>query len=207
MGGKWEYPDAESIWEEIRKVAPIFAGASYRRLKQLPGILWPCYDESHPGTSRLFEDGFSFRDRRARFIPPGLPETLVEQTDDYPYVLITGRLLAHFNTGEMSRRSKKLLSAVSGSFLQMHPDDAEREEFSTGDWIRITSPYGAAPATLKVTEEVPAGYLFVPIHFEKPNVNALTSAVPLDPYARMPALKVIPASVERLSTPATPDKE
>ena len=40
------------------------------------------------------------------------------------------------------------------------------------------------------------GYLFAPIHFSEPNFNALMSAVPIDPKARMPALKVVPVKVE-----------
>lgn len=196
MGHRWTYLNAEAIWEEIRRAAPIFAGVSYKRLKESPGILWPCYDETHPGTLRLFEDGFAFRDRRARFIPSELPKALTEQTAEYPYVLITGRLLAHFNTGEMSRRSEKLMRSVSASFLQMHPLDADGTGLSEGDRVRITSPYGTVLAKLKVTEEVPKGHLFIPIHFDHPNVNALMSAVPIDPQARMPALKVIPAAVE-----------
>jgi hypothetical protein len=41
------------------------------------------------------------------------------------------------------------------------------------------------------------GYLFAPIHFSDPNFNSLMSAVPIDPKARMPALKVIPVKVEK----------
>jgi anaerobic selenocysteine-containing dehydrogenase len=41
------------------------------------------------------------------------------------------------------------------------------------------------------------GYLFAPIHFDNPNLNALMSAVPIDPKARMPALKVVPVKIEK----------
>lgn len=196
MGRNWGYRSSEEIWEEVRRVAPIFSGVTYDRLRRGPGILWPCYDESHPGTPRLFLDGFAFRDRRARFLPPRLPEAIMERTVEYPFILITGRLLQHFNTGAMSRRSEKLMRSVGESFLMMHPVDAENGGFADGDRIRITSPYGTALSVLRVTGEVPAGYLFIPIHFLAPNVNILTSAVPMDSQARMPALKVIPAAVE-----------
>ena len=122
----------------------------------------------------------------------------MEPTDDYPYVLITGRLLAHFNTGEMSRRSKRLMKVASESFVQMHPEDAQRAGLSDGDQVRVTSPYGAVTTKLTITDEVSSDYLFMPIHFDNPNVNTLMSAVPLDPQARMPALKVIPAKIEKL---------
>lgn len=197
MGREWNYSSTEEIWEEIRRVAPIFTGITHSRLRGSPGVFWPCYEESHPGTPRLYENGFAFRDRRARFIPVRPPEHYMEPTEEYPYVFITGRLLGHFNTGEMSRRSQRLIRSKPESFLEMHPDDAEKEGLSDGDLVRITSPYGTVTSKLKVTASVPSGYLFGPIHFDKPNYNALMSAVPLDPHAKMPALKVVPVNVGR----------
>ena len=197
MGHDWHYDSTEAIWQEVRQAAPIFSGVTYNRLKKMGGIFWPCYNESHPGTPALYDDGFAFSDRRARFFPCRLPQSLMEPTEDYPYVLITGRLLAHFNTGEMSRRSKRLMKVASGSFVQMHPEDAEKSSLADGDEVRVTSPYGTLTTKLAVTDEVSAGYLFIPIHFDNPNVNTLMSAVPLDPQARMPALKVIPAMIEK----------
>ena len=89
------------------------------------------------------------------------------------------------------------MKVASESFVQIHPDDAEKSAFADGDQVRVTSPYGTITTKLAVTEEVSSGYLFIPIHFDNPNVNTLMSAVPLDPQARMPALKVIPARIER----------
>ena len=197
MGANWRYSSTAEIWEEIRIVAPIFSGISHDRLKQSPGIFWPCYDESHPGTPRLYEDGFGFRDRRARFLPVNLPNILMEPTEEYPYVLITGRLLEHFNTGEMSRRSAKLSKLRPASFLNMNPADAEADRLRENDKVRITSPHGSVQLALNIDPSIQRGYLFAPIHYSEPNLNALMSAVPIDPKARMPALKVVPVKVEK----------
>jgi anaerobic selenocysteine-containing dehydrogenase len=132
-----------------------------------------------------------------RFIPVYPPENLMEPTEDYPYILITGRLLGHFNTGEMSRRSKRLMKGTPDSFVQMHPDDAERAGLSEEDPVRVISPYGAVTSQLKLSQSVFSGYLFAPNHFNTPNFNTLMSAVPLDPQARMPALKVVPVNIVR----------
>jgi formate dehydrogenase alpha subunit len=197
MGADWQYTSSEDIWEEIRQAAPVFSGISHRRLRGSPGIFWPCYDESHPGTPRLFEDGFGFRDRRARFLPVELPDTLMEPTEAYPYILITGRLLEHFNTGEMSRRTTKLSKLKPSSFMDMNPEDAEVDGFSEGDIVRVTSPHGSVQLPLKINTSMQTGYLFAPIHFSEPNFNSLMSAVPIDPKARMPALKVIPVKLQK----------
>jgi len=197
MGADWQYTSTEDIWEEIREAAPVFSGITHKRLKGSCGIFWPCYDESHPGTPRLYEDGFGFRDRRARFLPVELPDTIMEPTEEYPYVLITGRLLEHFNTGEMSRRTTKLSKLKPASFLDMNPEDAEDAGFCEDDIVRMTSPYGSVLLPLKIDASLQPGYLFAPIHFSEPNFNSLMSAVPIDPKARMPALKVIPVKLQK----------
>jgi formate dehydrogenase alpha subunit len=197
MGADWHYASSSAIWEEIRQAAPVFSGISHERLKRSRGIFWPCYGESHPGTPRLYEDGFGFRDRRARFIPVDLPETLMTPTEDYPLVLITGRLLEHFNTGEMSRRTTKLSKLRPAAYLEMNPRDAAAAGLLENDVVQMTSPYGTVRLPLKLDDSLQPGYLFAPIHFSEPNFNSLMSAVPIDPHARMPALKVIPVRVEK----------
>lgn len=197
MGTTWQYKSTEDIWEEIRMAAPVFNGINHQRLKESNGIFWPCYDEVHLGTPRLYEDGFGFRDRRARFLPVDLPETLISQTKEYPYVLITGRLLEHFNTGEMSRRVQKLIKLKPEAYLDINPKDAENVGISKGDTVRLTSPHGSVLLPIKFDKNLQKGYLFAPIHFRKPNLNSLMSAIPKDPKARMPALKVIPVKIEK----------
>ena len=68
---------------------------------------------------------------------------------------------------------------------------------SENETVRMTSPYGTVRLPLKLDVSMKPGYLFAPIHFSDPNFNSLMSAVPIDPKARMPALKVIPVKVER----------
>ena len=196
MGVDWDYQSTEDIWEEIRQAAPNFTGVTHDRLKNSKGLFWPCYAEDHEGTPRLYEDGFYFRDRRARFIPVPFPKTLMQPTETYPFVLITGRLLEHFNTGEMSRRARKLTRITGHGFMEMNPEDMEANGFTEGDMVRVTSPFGSVQVAIKPCPTLGKGFLFAPIHFSDPNVNSLMSAVPLDPKARMPALKVVPVSVE-----------
>jgi formate dehydrogenase major subunit len=135
--------------------------------------------------------------------PSGSPcltfATLIEPTEEYPFVLITGRLLEHFNTGEMSRRSAKLSRLKPSSYLNMNPRDAEDAGFGDKDTVRVTSPHGSVKLPLSIEAGTQRGYLFAPIHFSEPNFNALMSAVPIDPKARMPALKVVPVKVEKTS--------
>ncbi len=46
MGAGWSYEKAEDIWNELRLLAPNFAGISYQHLDTYGGIQWPCLDGS-----------------------------------------------------------------------------------------------------------------------------------------------------------------
>ena len=122
----------------------------------------------------------------------------MEATEEYPFVLITGRLLEHFNTGEMSRRTTKLPKLKPAAFLDMNPRDAEAAGLSENETVRMTSPHGTVCLPLKLDASLQSGYLFAPIHFSESNFNSLMSAVPIDPRARMPALKVVPVKIEKV---------
>ncbi|MCD6171794.1 MAG: formate dehydrogenase subunit alpha [Thermoplasmata archaeon] len=202
MGMEWKYSNTEEIWNEIRKVAPIFSGVTHKRLRGSHGLFWPVFSEKHAGTPKLYTDGFTFRDRRARFYPIKPPEYVMTPTDEYPFILITRRLYPHFNTGEMTRRSKLLVAAGGKPFVAMNPEDASHLGLEDGEAIRISSPYGSVtcPLALKGDVEIPKGYLSVPIHFFNVcNLNRLTSTYPLDPQAKMPSLKVIIVRVEKIN--------
>ena len=65
--------------------------------------------------------------------------------------------------------------------------------------IPAVCPYCGVGSNLELSLDasMKRGYLFAPIHFSDPNFNSLMSAVPIDPQARMPALKIIPVKVEK----------
>jgi anaerobic selenocysteine-containing dehydrogenase len=79
----------------------------------------------------------------------------------------------------------------------MNPEDAQASGFGEDDIVRMTSPHGSVLLPLKINTSLQRGYLFAPIHFSEPNFNSLMSAVPIDPKARMPALKVIPVKLHK----------
>jgi len=79
----------------------------------------------------------------------------------------------------------------------MNPEDAEAAGLCEDDIVRLTSPHGSVLLPLKIEASLQRGYLFAPIHYSEPNFNSLMSAVPIDPKARMPALKVVPVKLQK----------
>ena len=101
MGHDWGPADAERVWDEVRTLSPVHAGMSYKRLEELSGLQWPCYDEQHPGEaflhSRLWERPVV--GPRAPFTPVEHRPPVDTLDDQFPFRLTTGRRLAEYNTG------------------------------------------------------------------------------------------------------------
>ncbi len=127
LGHDWETPSAEEVWNELRIVAPEFAGGmSYARLEALDGIQWPCPDESHPGTPTLHTRLWEPEPARGRAAPFSVVrhEGPVEMPDDeYPLLLTTGRRLESYNTGVQTGGYDSPLHR--GESLDISPEDAD----------------------------------------------------------------------------------
>ncbi len=194
LGATPLYDGPESVFEEIRRVIPTYRGITYERLRETRyGIQWPCPDENHPGTPILHTEKFPTKDGKARIIPVR-PEVTVRTTKDYPYLLISGRLITHYNTGTMTRRILELLLKESSSVLTISPEDARELDISDGDIVELETPYGREKVQVRVSSEVPQGVLFMPNHFIDPPVNMFVGDI-IDPESGIPEYKGIPARI------------
>jgi len=57
--------------------------------------------------------------------------------DQYPFVLSTGRVLEHWHTGAMTRRSAVLDKLEPEAMAFLAPRDVERLGIARGDMIRV----------------------------------------------------------------------
>ncbi len=96
--------------EEVARLTPSYGGISFERLEELGSLQWPCPTPEHPGTAYLHKGKFS----RGLGMFTAIPFKPAAELPDaeYPFTLTTGRLMFHFHTGTMTRRSKKLDSEV-----------------------------------------------------------------------------------------------
>ncbi len=195
MGYEMSYPDAAAIEDEIAELTPIYGGITYDRLEK-GALQWPCPDREHPGTPYLHKGRFSRglgKFHAVEFIPPKeLPD------EEYPLVLTTGRILQHFHTGTMSRRTDVLDKLVSVGAIEMNPVDAERLGLADGEPVKVVSRRGEIQIAARVTERVMPGTLFLAFHFREAPANRLTIAA-LDPVAKIPEFKVCAVRIEKLS--------
>ena len=186
IGQPLGYQNASQIMEEIASLTPIYGGVHFNRLDS-DGLQWPCPDTSHPGTSFLYQDGFA-RGRgkfhAVDYIPPA--ESI---SKGYPLVLTTGRVLEHWHTGTMSRRSNVLNELYPNGVVEMSPSDAVKRGLIEGDLIVVASKRGRVEVPLHITEKSPPGLVFMPFHWHEAAANILTNDA-LDPVAKIPEYKV-----------------
>jgi formate dehydrogenase major subunit len=178
---------------ECATVAPLFAGISHERLDRVDALPWPCRSADDPGAAHLYRNGFETPSGRAGlaavdWLPPG------EQPDSaYPYTLITGRRLVHYNSGTMTRRTPNL-DLVPEELLELHPDDLLRLGLEDGSRAVVASRRGEVVSRVRASDAVAPGQAFLAFHFPDVATNLLTSDV-VDSVTSCPEYKVTAVSI------------
>jgi predicted molibdopterin-dependent oxidoreductase YjgC len=193
------YSGASAIMDEIAALTPIYGGMAYDRL-DTGGLQWPCPTREHPGTKFLHGEAFTRGARpgpgKGKFHPVEFLSPKEMPDAEFPFVLTTGRMLEHYHTGTMSRRSRVLHDRVPHGAVELNPEDAEKLGVCAGDLVRVESRRGQIEIPADVTDRVPRGTLFLTFHFAEHPANALTIAA-LDPIAKIPEYKVSAARVKK----------
>jgi formate dehydrogenase major subunit len=175
LGHDWGEPSAEQLWDELRSLSPMHAGMSYRRLEELGGIQWPCYDENHPG--ELFLHGRLWEDPRggpaAPFFPVKFEPPVDELSEEFPIRLTTGRRLDSFNTGVQSGGYSSPLRRPEA--VELSPEDVARLGVKDGEVVRVISRRGAIEAPVFTDPGLRPGLAFMTLHFpDDVETNVLT---------------------------------
>jgi formate dehydrogenase alpha subunit len=190
-----EFPRTpEGLFREIRDLTPSYAGLTYERIREV-GLQWPCPNEDHPGTRFLHVGKFA---RGVALLTPIEYRPPAENPDgDFNLVMSTGRIMQHFHTGSMTRRSEALDVLVPSGHVELHPDEARQHGIATGDRVAVITRRGRIETAALVTDRVAPGSIFVPFHFAEAAANTLTNDA-LDPIAKIPEYKVCAARIERV---------
>ncbi len=196
LGYEMNYARAEDIFEEMRRVMPSFAGLTYGRLEE-KGLCWPVPEETHPGTEIMFQEKFATSSGKACFALPKYWPAEEEPDGNYPFLLITGRRLPHYNCGSMTRRVAGIMDLLPEELVEIHPKDARRLKLRERDRIRIVSRRGTISARVHISSRVNPGILFMDFHFEEPLTNMVTSPG-LDVKVHTPEYKVAAVRIEKV---------
>jgi predicted molibdopterin-dependent oxidoreductase YjgC len=197
FGYEMNYESPRQIMEELSKLTPIYGGISHERLED-GGLQWPCPAKDHPGTKYLYENGFSRPGEKGKFhaieyiFPDEIPD------EEYPFLLTTGRVSAHCNTGTMTRRSGTLNREFPKGFAEINPADAKEIGVLKGQKVKVSTRRGEIIINAMITDELPEKTLFIPFHFSEEVTNVLTNPA-IDPISNIPEFKVCAANIERIN--------
>ncbi|HSJ10943.1 MAG TPA: formate dehydrogenase subunit alpha [Longimicrobiales bacterium] len=203
LGLDWDYAGAADVWAEIRKAVPSCAGITWERLEREHSVTYPCINDGDPGDEVIFVERFPTKDGRARIVPAEFITADELPDSEYPFVLITGRLLEHWHTGAMTRRSGVLDAIEPVATVSLHPADMEELGLGRGDAVALETRRGRVVAIARRDPGTPKGAVFMPFAFVEAAANILTNPK-LDPFGKIPefkycAVRVTAASSDELS--------
>jgi anaerobic selenocysteine-containing dehydrogenase len=197
----WTKPaDAFEEWKRVSAGRLCdYSGMSYRLIEQHSGVQWPfpANGSDAGATRRLYADGrYHTDDGRAKLIPVVWEPFPEQPSEQYPFVLNTGRTVEHWHTRTKTGKVPILERLSPQAWVEMNPRDARTLRLKPQDRVDVVSRRGRVRGIeLRVTETVAPGQIFVPFHYAEANANEVTQSA-FDPHSREPNYKQSAARVE-----------
>lgn len=201
-----------AVWDEFIGLTAgrpcDMAGVTSERLAKRQEIQWPCPHPQHPGTARLYGDRrFPTPNGRARFL--ARPHRGPRETPDheFPLVLTTGRLYAHWHTMTRTGKSPKLMQREPAAYVEVHPADAAARNLTAGQVVELSSRRGVLRLPVRLNDGLSRGLVFVPFHWgdetgARTAANYLTIPA-IGRVAKQPEFKYCAVQIEAI--PVGPD--
>jgi assimilatory nitrate reductase catalytic subunit len=166
----------------------------------LQPIQWPVTAEYPEGAARLLGDGIYYQPggrAAAMLVVPRGPKA--EVSDEYPFLLNTGRVRDQWHTMTRTAKSPRLATHTPEPYVEMHPFDAKTLSLTEGSLAVVTSLHAKAVLRVKLSGTQQRGCVFAPMHWSGPyasdaRVDALVGA-DVDPVSGQPEFKQSPVQV------------
>jgi formate dehydrogenase major subunit len=195
VGLPMDYESPSEVFDEMVALTSNYAGLTYDNLGPV-GKLYPNPDPLHSdGTIVLFDERFGTDDGKAHLVPTEWLPAKELPSDEFPFVLNTGRLLEHWHTGSMTRRSFALDAIEPEAHVFLNPGDAADMGVAEGDYVRVSSRRGSIELRAKLSHRDTPGTCFIPFHFREAAANVLTIDE-IDPVGKIPEFKFCAVRVE-----------
>jgi len=204
------------MFDELRRASKggvaDYSGITYEKIERQHGVFWPCPNDDHPGTPRLFEPDswnpvaqgkgpFYFADGKARFNVAEYSPPAEDVDAEYPIILTTGRVGSQFLSGTQTRRIGPLIDQYPEPRLEIHPLLAGRLGLADGDWTTVESRRGHCTLRARVLKTIRPDTVFIPYHWAGPkSANQLTISAQ-DPISKIPEFKVCAVRVKKADVP------
>ena len=201
IGCDWNYRSPADVFAEMAAVMPSLDNIDWERLEREGAVTYPVDAPDKPGNEIIFTTGFPTPSGRGKIVPANVspPDELPD--DEYPMVLSTGRVLEHWHTGSMTRRSGALDAIEPEATAFMTPRDMRRLGLAPGDFIKLETRRGAVEVKVRSDRDVPENMVFMPFCYAEAAANLLTNPA-LDPFGKIPEFKFCASRVSRIGARA-----
>ena len=110
-------------------------------------------------------------------------------------MMMTGRILYHYNACAMTDKTSGIVEIAGGSFIEVNDQDAGALGIRDGE-TEVSSRRGSIETTARVSSKTSPGECWMPFHYVEGNCNWLTNAA-LDKIARAPEYKVCAVRISK----------
>ena len=200
LGLEWNYAGPAEIFAEMAASMPALANITWERLEREGAVTYPVDAPDKPGNEIIFGSGFPTASGRARIVPADVapPDELPDS--DFDMVLSTGRVLEHWHTGSMTRRSVALDELEPEAIAFLAPRELARRGLQAGAMISVETRRGAIEIKIRADRDVAPNMIFIPFCYAEAAANLLTNPA-LDPVGKIPEFKFCAARIRPLASP------
>ena len=195
LGLDWDYDSPREVFAEMKMSMRSLHNITWERLENENAVTYPSLSKSDPGQAVVFGDGFPRRAGRAKFTPARVTPPAEVPDHNFPFILITGRMLEHWHTGSMTRRAGILDALEPEAFVALHPATLRRIGVAAGGMVRLTTRRGTLALRARADRAVAEDCAFMPFAFVEAAANVLTNPQ-LDPFGKIPEFKFSAVRVE-----------
>lgn len=193
LGASWPEVTLGGLFAEIAQAVPTYAGLTLDAVRDAGAVRIPLHTPPS-----LFGDRFPTANGRACLSAVGVRSPGEMPDDEYPYVLVTGRVREHWHTGSMTRRSPTLDALAPRAQVHVAAADFDRLQLREGATVLVETRRGEVRVECVRDDRLQTGSLFLPFAYYEAAANELTAAN-LDPTTRVPEYKFCAA---RIAPPA-----
>ena len=196
LGLNWNYSGPADVYAEMSITMKSLSNISWERLEREDAVTYPCDAPDQPGNAIIFTDGFPTANGRAKMVPAKLTQPAELPDDEYPLILTTGRMLEHWHTGAMTRRSETLDQLEPEAVVSMNSYQMGQYDLGPGDTVQVSTRRGSIDIKVRADQDVPDGMIFIPFCFHEAAANILTNPQ-LDPIGKIPEFKFCAVKIEK----------
>ncbi len=174
------YKSTKEVFDEYKEMTRLSADshlniyeADYEKLKEKP-FVW--------GEGLFKDHSFMTQNRKANFHVVENRNLSEQISDEYPFVLLTGRTRDQWHSCTKTGGIERLTRYKPLSFVEISAHDAALLDIKDSDTVSVISKRGKLKTTAKITD-INQGVLFMPITDR--NINYLTNDL-LDPLSKEP---------------------